>query len=208
MTFKKNEADPRVIRTRRLLQDAFASLIQEKDFESITVRDIADRATVNRATFYAHFADKFEILESRLTESFMTIINRRISGHEILNEETIESIFLGICDFHKDLSTMCKRSYKPLGPVFEVQIKEKIQTIILSFVDKDKMLSSPNAQFLNTASLILSWGMYGAAYAWNNEGRLISAESFVKQTMPLVMNGAKELLGPRPVLIDNRTSGG
>lgn len=195
MRIKKNEADPRVIRTRRLLQDAFASLIQEKDFESITVRDIAERATVNRATFYAHFVDKFELLEAKLTESFMTIINHRISGHEVLNEETIQSIFLGVCDFHMSLSTMCQRSYKSLGPVFEIQIKEKIQATLLSFIDKDKMLSSPNAQFLiNTASIMLSWGMYGAAYAWNNEGRLMSAETFVKQTMPLVMNGAKELL--------------
>ncbi|MDO3675416.1 TetR/AcrR family transcriptional regulator [Paenibacillus ehimensis] len=192
---KKNEADPRVIRTRRLLQDAFASLIQEKNFESITVRDITERATVNRATFYAHFADKFEILESKLTESFMTIINRRISGHEILNEETIRSIFLAVCDFHENLSTMCKRSYKPLGPVFEIQIKEKIQTVLLSFIDKDRVLSSPDAQLINTASIMLSWGMYGAAYAWNNEGRRLNAESFVKQTMPLVMNGAKALLG-------------
>ncbi|XOK64564.1 TetR/AcrR family transcriptional regulator [Paenibacillus elgii] len=194
MTIQKNEADPRVIRTRRLLQDAFASLIQEKDFESITVRDIAERATVNRATFYAHFTDKFEILESRLTESFMTIINRRISGHEKLNEETIQSIFLGVCDFHKDLSTMCKKRYKSLGPVFEIQIKEKIQKIILSFIDKDKMLSSPNEQLINTGTIMLSWGMFGAAYVWNHEGRRIPAESFVKQTMPLVMNGAKELL--------------
>ncbi|CQR55861.1 TetR/AcrR family transcriptional regulator [Paenibacillus riograndensis] len=196
MTIKKNEADPRVIRTRRLLQDAFAALLQEKDFESITVRDIAERATVNRTTFYAHFVDKFEMLEAKLMESFMTIINRRISGHEVLNEETLQSIFLGVCDFHKGLSIMCKRRYTSLGLVFENQIKEKIQTLILSFIDKDKMQSGPNAQFLiNTASIMLSWGMYGAAYVWNNEGCPISAESFVKQTMPLLMNGAKELLG-------------
>ncbi|WP_408892078.1 TetR/AcrR family transcriptional regulator [Paenibacillus taichungensis] len=194
MTIQKNDADPRVIRTRRLLQDAFASLIQEKDFESITVKDIAERATVNRATFYAHFVDKFEILEAKLMESFMRIINSRINGHEVLNEQTIQSIFLGVCDFHEGLSTMCKRRYTSLGAVFELQIKEKIQSILLSFIDKDKMPSSPNANLLiNTASIMLSWGMYGAAYVWNNEGRPSSAESFVKQTMPLIMNGAKEI---------------
>ncbi|WP_315792602.1 TetR/AcrR family transcriptional regulator [Paenibacillus sp. BIC5C1] len=194
MTIQKNDADPRVIRTRRLLQDAFASLIQEKDFESITVKDIAERATVNRATFYAHFVDKFEILEAKLMESFMRIINNRINGHEVLNEQTIQSIFLGVCDFHEGLSTMCKRRYTALGAVFELQIKEKIQSILLSFIDKDKMPSSPNANLLiNTASIMLSWGMYGAAYVWNNEGRPSSAESFVKQTMPLIMNGAKEI---------------
>lgn len=129
-------------------------------------------------------------------ESFMTIINRRIRGHEVLNEETIQSIFLGLCEFHKGLGTMCKRRNTSLVPVFEIQIKEKIQTILLSFIDKDKMLATPNAPFLiNTASIMLSWGMYGAAYVWNKEGCLISAESFVEQSLPLVMNGAKELLG-------------
>ncbi|MGK5511560.1 TetR/AcrR family transcriptional regulator [Brevibacillus formosus] len=196
MTIHKNEYDPRVKRTRQLLQDAFTSLVKEKDFETITVRDITEKATVNRATFYAHFTDKFAILESMINESFMAIITPRISGHVVLNEETIKSIFLAICDFHKDLSASCKRSYSSLGLEFEIRIKEKIQTIILSFINKDKMLSSPNAQLLiNTASIMLSWGMYGAAYAWNKEGRLLTAESFVKQTMPLIMNGAKELLG-------------
>lgn len=196
MTIHKNKYDPRVKRTRQLLQDAFISLVKEKDFETITIRDITEKATVNRATFYAHFTDKFAILESMINESFMAIITPRISGHVVLNEETIENIFLAICDFHKDLSASCKRSYSSLGLEFEIRIKEKIQTIILSFINKDKMLSSPNAQLLiNTASIMLSWGMYGAAYAWNKEGRVLTAESFVKQTMPLVMNGAKELLG-------------
>ncbi|MBI4304912.1 MAG: TetR family transcriptional regulator, partial [Chloroflexi bacterium] len=49
----KNPQDPRVKRTRKLLHDAFDSLLSEKSFEAITVQDIAERATVNRATFYA-----------------------------------------------------------------------------------------------------------------------------------------------------------
>ncbi|MDU4694522.1 MULTISPECIES: TetR/AcrR family transcriptional regulator [Paenibacillus] len=196
MTMSKNQADPRVIRTRRLLQDAFDSLIQEKDFDTITVRDIAERATVNRATFYAHFVDKYDILEARLMESFMKIIDRRIRGHERLSEETIRSLFLGLCEFHEELGTICKRRNPSLVPAFETQIKKKIQTILLSLLDEDKILSKPNVPFLmNTASILLSWGMYGAANDWNKEGRLIRAESFVEQALPLMMNGAKELLG-------------
>ena len=49
--------DPRVTRTRKLLLDAFVSLQAEKAFDDITVQDIATRATVNRATVYAHFVD-------------------------------------------------------------------------------------------------------------------------------------------------------
>lgn len=54
--------DPRVIRTHRLLQEALIQLMEERDFDQITVQDIADRATIKRATFYLHFKDKHDLL--------------------------------------------------------------------------------------------------------------------------------------------------
>ncbi|MBF4692152.1 TetR/AcrR family transcriptional regulator [Fusibacter ferrireducens] len=194
MAITKSKTDPRVKRTRQLIQDAFTSLMREKAFEEITVKDIAERATINRATFYAHFVDKFDILESKITESFMTILSRRIEGHEILNVETIQSIFLAVCDFHKDLSTLCQRSYKAFGTQFEHTIKEITKTTLQDYLTKDKILNSNEQLLLNTASIMLSWGLYGAAYDWNNMGRRISAESFVKQSMPLILNGFEKLL--------------
>ncbi len=54
--------DRRILRTRKMLWDAFIALIQEKDYEEITIQDIADRANVNRVTFYLHYKDKHELL--------------------------------------------------------------------------------------------------------------------------------------------------
>jgi AcrR family transcriptional regulator len=59
---KKN--DRRVERTRQLLREALRSLIQEKGFEGLSVQEIVDRANVGRATFYAHFANKEDLLVS------------------------------------------------------------------------------------------------------------------------------------------------
>ncbi|ALP38418.1 hypothetical protein ASL14_21815 [Paenibacillus sp. IHB B 3084] len=89
MKIQKNKDDPRVKKTRQLLKDAFISLVQEKDFEFITIRDITEKATVNRATFYAHFTDKYEILEATITGTLMTSIADGISGRTLLNAETI-----------------------------------------------------------------------------------------------------------------------
>lgn len=55
--------DLRVRRTYKLLCDALVELIREKPFEKISVTDICDRAMVHRATFYAHFEDKYALLE-------------------------------------------------------------------------------------------------------------------------------------------------
>jgi AcrR family transcriptional regulator len=58
--------DRRVQRTRQLLQEALLSLIREKGFEALSVQDIIDRANVGRATFYAHFDNKEDLLLSGL----------------------------------------------------------------------------------------------------------------------------------------------
>ncbi len=58
-----NPNDPRVVRTRQLIIDAFVDLLGKKDFYSITVSDISKQATINRATFYAHFTDKFALID-------------------------------------------------------------------------------------------------------------------------------------------------
>lgn len=55
--------DPRIIRTRQLIRDAFIDLLGEIQLEKITVNRIAERATINRVTFYLHYRDIPELLE-------------------------------------------------------------------------------------------------------------------------------------------------
>lgn len=58
--------DRRVRRTQQLLGEALVSLIPEKGYDAITVRDITDRADVAHATFYRHYRNKDELLAKRL----------------------------------------------------------------------------------------------------------------------------------------------
>jgi AcrR family transcriptional regulator len=58
------ESDRRVRRTRRLLREALLALILEKGYDRVTVQDVLERADVGRATFYAHFRDKDDLLLS------------------------------------------------------------------------------------------------------------------------------------------------
>jgi AcrR family transcriptional regulator len=58
--------DRRVVRTRAALADALVALIRRKDYERITVEDILAEAGVGRATFYAHFRSKDDLLHRSL----------------------------------------------------------------------------------------------------------------------------------------------
>jgi len=58
--------DPRIARTRRSLQEALFELARERSLDDITVGDIAERADVNRSSFYQHYADKETLLADAL----------------------------------------------------------------------------------------------------------------------------------------------
>jgi hypothetical protein len=59
---EKRVKDRRIQKTQRLLHEALFSLIHEKNYDAIVVKEILDRANVGRSTFYTHFRDKDELL--------------------------------------------------------------------------------------------------------------------------------------------------
>ena len=81
--------DLRIIKTRNAIKDAFFALLNEKTFEKITVADIAEKAVINRGTFYLHYKDKFDLLES-LEREVMEQIDSFI---QLITEDSIRDVY-------------------------------------------------------------------------------------------------------------------
>ncbi len=64
----KEKEDLRIVRTRKLLSNTLLDLMQEESIEKISVIDLCNKAMINRATFYAHFEDKYHLLNFALDE--------------------------------------------------------------------------------------------------------------------------------------------
>lgn len=64
MTNKTSRPDRRFLRTEKLIKSAFISLLAEKSFAEISIKDITTRADIGRGTFYKHYADKHALLSS------------------------------------------------------------------------------------------------------------------------------------------------
>ena len=73
----EEKLDPRVRRTRSLILQSFNDLLAEKSFDSISVQDVTDKAQINRATFYAHFEDKYALLDYWVQQQFRQEIEAR-----------------------------------------------------------------------------------------------------------------------------------
>lgn len=67
--------DRRILRTKESINKAFLGLFSEKEFDQITINDIAERANVNRGTIYLHYTDKYDLLnkciEDHLSHMFI-----------------------------------------------------------------------------------------------------------------------------------------
>jgi AcrR family transcriptional regulator len=81
-----------------MLMDALGRLLMKKEFEDISVQEIADQATLNRATFYLHYPDKNALLQAMTGVRFRALIERRGITFTGCNG-ALRAIALGVCDY-------------------------------------------------------------------------------------------------------------
>ena len=74
----RGKTDLRIRRTKKSIRDAFFELIDENGFDSVTVKDITDRALISRNTFYLHYEDKFDLL-NKISNELMRKVYWRVS---------------------------------------------------------------------------------------------------------------------------------
>ena len=87
------ELDRRQRKTRTAILDACISLIQEKDFQKITVHEIVKEADINRGTFYLHFEDKYDMMNSFENEMIEKIEKVIVNN---LPKESSNQLFLNL----------------------------------------------------------------------------------------------------------------
>ncbi|MDU0200994.1 TetR/AcrR family transcriptional regulator [Paenibacillus sp. MAH-36] len=115
--------------TKQSLINAFLQLVSEKDFEKIRIADISQRAQVNRATFYAHFNDMYELLDYMIGDSASAAIVEYTSGTVKFDQDNIKQLVSCACYFYKQPKIKCRSSYIGLVvplyvPVFANMINE------------------------------------------------------------------------------------
>src|ERR1700737_3646173 len=156
--------DPRVRRTRQLLLQAFTGLLAAKDFEAISVQDIAEKATVNRATFYDHFPDKFALLDYLIEDGFRQVLQARMKDETPADPEGLRRIILALCDYLQELGKRCPKHRRQFEPMVESKIKTLVRDVLLSAMKCQNHLDEYPAPEL--AATMASWAMYGAALEW------------------------------------------
>ncbi|WP_077856846.1 TetR/AcrR family transcriptional regulator, partial [Clostridium beijerinckii] len=125
-----NEKDPRAIRTKNLIKESFVQLLEEKDFKYITIKDITTKATINRATFYAHYLDKYILLEELVIDCFEEMLPIEILSATDLNEEIIKELIFFLYEYNISFYQKRKIDSTSIASTVDNLLKYKIDNLI------------------------------------------------------------------------------
>lgn len=185
----EKKLDPRIKRTRQLLQQALIELMAEKSFQAITVQDIAERATVNRVTFYAHFEDKYALLEYTIREMIKQQLYSQVPEDAPFSRENLAQLILTICEFLGEMGHRCPPPHGQLETLMEKQIKAELYETLRRWLEKLPPGNSNGHPTLEQAAMVASWAIYGATVQWSQQEQREPAKDFVQQVLPLIMAG-------------------
>lgn len=175
--------DPRIRRTRGLLQDALKRLLEEKEFDKITIQDIAEAATLNRATFYAHYPDKFALLEELIRVSFLQLLECRKIRFDGSCATAFHPIGLAVCDYLAELQKSRASKQRQFEAFVEGTVIDQIRVILMDGYKKHPVEGSINPELIAATA---SWAIYGAAKQWVNNPDRAPSEEFVATAVNLV----------------------
>ena len=148
--------DPRIRRTRHLLQEALAKLLESRQFENISVQDIAEAATVNRATFYDHYQDKFALLQCLVGARFQELLAARQVRFDGTCSGALRSIVRCVCDY-------LAGNPGQIQPHTESAVIGVVRSMILEGSRKHHVPEGASPEIVATT---VSWAIYGAAKEW------------------------------------------
>ncbi len=121
-----NRQDPRAKRTRLLLQQALGEMLTERSFASVTVADITRRAGVNRATFYAHFQDKDDLLEWTLREKCRRVLGAALPASQPPSPEAWRHLVRCILDFFAEMPCRCPQAARQWNGIVTNAMREEL----------------------------------------------------------------------------------
>ncbi|MBI5933370.1 MAG: TetR family transcriptional regulator [Chloroflexi bacterium] len=177
----EEKLDPRVKRTRGLILQSFENLLAEKNFETISVQDVTDNAQVNRATFYAHFQDKYALLDYSIRQMFMQEIEKRTLNACHYTPDNLRNLIIAVCEFLSHLHHGCAQPHQQFESLVESQIKTQIYDLLSVWL---KQVKSPISTEI--PATVATWAIYGLASYYSHSKKRPILEKFVDEALPLV----------------------
>lgn len=184
---KNKKTDRRVKYTKMVLKKSFVNLLKKKTLSKITIKEICEDADINRATFYSHYSDQYDLLcqiENELIEDinhYLESYSFSIEGKEAV--EMLEMIF----EYIKENAELCAVLLSDNGDInFQKQVRKIVQIQCISEWTANKSMNKDDAEYIYSFFTI---GSVGVIQKWLSEGMKKSAREMAEMILNLTNRG-------------------
>ncbi|MFC4101657.1 TetR/AcrR family transcriptional regulator [Paenibacillus xanthanilyticus] len=189
METERNETDRRRKRSQLLLKQAFEELMREKGFTAMTIQNITDRADVHRGTFYAHFPDKFALLEHSIRDKFHTVLGREMPPDTDWDPDHLRVLVRTVLEHVRLLYGRCS-PVDTFNPLFERSIRDELAALLKHWFEQLRADQADWAVHVDTMALMTSWAIFGAAVQWSKSNENISVDEMTDRVLAVLAEGA------------------
>jgi len=199
----QERTDLRVRRTQKMLQEALVDLITERGFDSITVGDIAERAMVNRATFYRHYRDKYDLIE-KIFEGALHNMTKDVEPPRLplkINFDNPSPRWVGFFNHFAENAKLYEAMLGRRGdPWFAAKMRDYTAEVMLER-EKERMESlgrtepaSDGALPVGVLVMFAASAVLGMITWWLENGRPYTSEQMARWLVNLLANGYVKVL--------------
>lgn len=186
---KKFTPDHRTRVTRMLIRSAFTDLLRQKPIQNITIKELCERAGINRGTFYSHYTDIYDLrssIESEMTREFQKALEpllRADQGHL-----TPVAITAGIFECLKNNSDLCAVTLGEYGD------KEFLYKIVnmgrrLCMETYSRYYENASPAKIEYFYAFISAGCIGLLQKWLENGMASTPEELATMVESIITNG-------------------
>lgn len=181
-----NTSDLRVKKTLRALRETMLELIQKKPIEKISVIDICEAAMVNRATFYAHFEDKYRLLDYCI-EQFFNPFETTEQKHNTPSEysEDLVNIVHEIL-VHLEQNKGIYKAILQRNSSIEVLMRSNVENQLLEIGKKYEDIGMKPPVPPDMLAAFLSGAIVNLVIHWINQENAVSADKITQYLETLV----------------------
>ena len=195
--------DPRVLRTRHLLLQAFSDLYAEKGFNDMTVQDITDRAGVNRGTFYSHFEDRYALMEIWLREEFQQRIAGPVLSAGPWSLSTFRLLVQYIVEWFTQMHQTARSDEQSLIPLVVTTLQEALFELLWHGFKSVASSERDQQSDLETIAMVTSWAIFGAGFQCFRQRDeptiIVSPEELAVRVTRVLMSGIAQALPAFPL---------
>ncbi|MBP1755124.1 MAG: TetR family transcriptional regulator [Firmicutes bacterium] len=185
---KSGKDDRRVRYTKMVIKESFIHLLESKDISQITIKEICTNADINRATFYSHYNDQYDLLR-KIEEELLLNIKAHLEEFYQMNSSTdVVMLAENIFEYLEKNSRLCKLLLSEDGDFnFQKQIMMLVYDNIIDVLTDNNRLTKEDAEYVYSFTIT---GCVGIVQKWLHDDIKKSphymAEMVIKLTTGLI----------------------